>query len=99
MGICKVYFRFLNINELKSTLRAIIHDGFCLESLRASYSFSTAKKSIQKMPLAAKVLNRKKWLIIGSFRMYPFKLHSNGVLAICPKNKPFLAETLNAGKH
>jgi len=50
------------------------------------------------MPLAPKVLNRKKWLIIGSFRMYPFKLHSNGVLAICPKNKPFLAETLNAGK-
>tara|TARA_R110002167_G_scaffold180503_2_gene380755 strand:- start:4468 stop:4611 length:144 start_codon:yes stop_codon:yes gene_type:complete len=30
--------------------------------------------------------------------MYPFKLHSNGILAICPKNKPFLAETLNTGK-
>jgi hypothetical protein len=30
--------------------------------------------------------------------MYPFKLHSNGVLAICPKNKPFFAETLKAGK-
>jgi hypothetical protein len=30
--------------------------------------------------------------------MYPFKLHSNGVLAISPKNKPFLAETLNTGK-
>jgi|TARA_R110002096_G_scaffold281271_1_gene475483 hypothetical protein len=29
--------------------------------------------------------------------MYPFKLHSNGVLAICPKNKPFFAETLKAG--
>jgi hypothetical protein len=28
--------------------------------------------------------------------MYPFKLHSNVVLAICPKNKPFLAETLQA---
>jgi hypothetical protein len=28
--------------------------------------------------------------------MFPFKLHSNGVLAICPKNKPFLAETLKA---
>jgi|TARA_R110000868_G_scaffold6770_8_gene37777 hypothetical protein len=28
--------------------------------------------------------------------MYPFKLHSNGVLAISPKNKPFLAETLKA---
>tara|TARA_R110002096_G_scaffold159020_1_gene324688 strand:- start:1452 stop:1592 length:141 start_codon:yes stop_codon:yes gene_type:complete len=27
----------------------------------------------------------------------PFKLHSNGVLAIFPKNKPFLAETLKAG--
>ncbi|GAC18410.1 hypothetical protein GARC_1435 [Paraglaciecola arctica BSs20135] len=24
---------------IKSTLRAIIHDGFCLESFRASYSF------------------------------------------------------------
>jgi hypothetical protein len=44
------------------------------------------------MPLATKVINRKKWLILGSFRMYPFKLHSNGILAICPKNKPFLAE-------
>ena len=51
-----------------------------------------------KMPLAAKVFNRKKWLILESLRMYPFKLHSNGVLAICPKNKPFLAETLKAGK-
>jgi hypothetical protein len=30
--------------------------------------------------------------------MYPFNLHSNGVLAICPKNKPFLAESLKAGK-
>jgi hypothetical protein len=30
--------------------------------------------------------------------MYPFKLHSNGVLAICPKNKPFFAETLKAEK-
>jgi hypothetical protein len=48
------------------------------------------------MPLAAKVLNRRKWLILGSFRIFPFKLHSNGVLAICPKNKPFLAETLKA---
>jgi hypothetical protein len=50
------------------------------------------------MPLTTKVFNRKKWLILGSFRMYPFKLHSNGVLAICPKNKPFLAETLKAEK-
>ena len=48
------------------------------------------------MPLATKVFNRKKWLILGSFRMYPFNLHSNGVHAICPNNKPFLAETLNA---
>jgi hypothetical protein len=50
------------------------------------------------MPLAAKVLNRKKWLILGSFRMYPFKLHSNDILVICPKNKPFFAETLKAEK-
>jgi hypothetical protein len=28
--------------------------------------------------------------------MFPFKLNSNGILAICPKNKPFLVETLNA---
>jgi hypothetical protein len=40
------------------------------------------------MPLAAKVLNRKKWLIIGA----------NGKDAICPNNKPFFAETLKAGK-
>jgi hypothetical protein len=79
----------LNINELKSTLRAIILDSFCLKSFRARYSFSTAKKNIQtkwsgtilnickmarrakykdvlcKMPLAAKVFNRKKWLVLG----------------------------------
>jgi len=30
--------------------------------------------------------------------MYPFKLHSNDFPVICPKNKPFLAETLKAGK-
>jgi hypothetical protein len=48
------------------------------------------------MPPTSKVLNRKKWLILASLRMYPFKLHSNGFLAICPKNKPFLAETLKA---
>ena len=29
--------------------------------------------------------------------MYPFKLHSNDFPVICPKNKPFLAETLKAG--
>jgi hypothetical protein len=28
----------------------------------------------------------------------PSKLHSNGILAICPNNKPFFAETLKAGK-
>jgi len=82
--------------EEKNTLRAIIRDGFCLESFQASYSFSAAKMSNQKMPLAAKVLNRKKWLILGSFRMFPFKLHSNDVHVICPKNKPFFAETLKA---
>jgi hypothetical protein len=80
----------------QSTLRAIILDGLCLESLRARYSFSTAKKSIQKMPLATKIFNRKKWLILKSFRMYPFKLHSNDFPVICPKNKPFYAETLKA---
>jgi hypothetical protein len=50
------------------------------------------------MPLAAKVFNRKKWLILRSFQMYPFKLHSNDVHVIYPKNKPFFAETLKAGK-
>jgi hypothetical protein len=30
--------------------------------------------------------------------MYPFKLHSNDFLVICPKNKPFFVETLKAGK-
>jgi hypothetical protein len=28
--------------------------------------------------------------------MYPFKLHSNGIITISPKNKLFLAETLKA---
>jgi hypothetical protein len=28
----------------------------------------------------------------------PSKLLSNGILAICPKNKPFFAETLKAEK-
>jgi hypothetical protein len=28
----------------------------------------------------------------------PFTLHSNGIHAICPKNKPFYAETLKAEK-
>jgi hypothetical protein len=63
-----------------------------------TYFLATAQESKQRKPLATKVLNRKKWLILGSLRMYPFTLHSNGVLAICPKNKPFLAETLKAGK-
>lgn len=66
--------------------------------LGSTYFLPTAAKSKQKGPLATKVLNRKKWLILGSLRMYPFKLHSNVVLAICSKNKPFCAETLNAGK-
>jgi hypothetical protein len=30
--------------------------------------------------------------------MYPFKLHSNDFPVIFPKNKPFYAETLKAGK-
>jgi len=63
-----------------------------------TYFLATAQESKQRKPLATKVFNRKKQLILGSLRMYPFKLCSNGVLAICPKNKPFLAETLNAGK-
>jgi len=32
------------------------------------------------------------------FVLNPFKIHSNDVLVICPKNKPFFAETLKAGK-
>jgi hypothetical protein len=50
------------------------------------------------MPLAAKVFNRIKWLILRSFRMCPFKLHSNDFLIICPENKPFYVETLKAEK-
>jgi hypothetical protein len=68
-----------------------------------TYFLATAQESKQRKPLAAKVFNLKKWLILWaptalSLRMYPFKLHSNGVLTICPNNKPFCAETLNAGK-
>jgi hypothetical protein len=32
------------------------------------------------------------------FDLNPFKLHSNDVHVICPKNKPFFAETLKAEK-
>jgi hypothetical protein len=49
-----------------------------------TYFFATAKKSRQKRPLATKVLNRTKRLILGSFQMSPSNFHSNGVLAICP---------------
>jgi hypothetical protein len=99
VGICNCHLG--QRTQSKSTLCAIVLDGFCLESFRASYSLSTAKKSNQKMPLATKVLNRKKWLILWaptalSFRMCPFNLHSNNFPVICPKNKPFLAETLKA---
>jgi hypothetical protein len=48
------------------------------------------------MPPTSKVFNRKKWLILESLRMYPFKLHSNDFPVICHKNKPFFAETLKA---
>jgi hypothetical protein len=73
----------------ESTLRAIILMVFDLNPFKPVTFFQQQKISNQKMPPTSKVLNRKKWLILGSFRMYPFKLHSNGVLAICPKNKPF----------
>jgi hypothetical protein len=62
------------------------------------YFLPTAAKSKQKVPPATKVLNRTKRLILGSFQMCPSNFHSNGILAICPPNKPFCAETLNAGK-
>jgi hypothetical protein len=49
-----------------------------------TYFFAAAKKSRQKRPLAAKVFNRTKRLILGSFQTCPFNFHSNGILAICP---------------
>jgi hypothetical protein len=58
-------------------------DGFCLEFLRIRYSFSTAKKSIQKMPLAAKVFNHTKRFILWaptalSLQRCPSNFRSNG---------------------
>jgi len=49
-------------------------DGFCFESLQASYFFSTAKRSNQERPLATKVLNRTKRLILGSLQMCSLQL-------------------------
>ena len=40
-------------------------DGFCLESLQASDFFTTTKRSNQERPLATKVFNRTKRLILG----------------------------------
>jgi hypothetical protein len=86
--------------KIKSTLRAIVRDGFCLESLRTSCFFSTAKKSSQKMPLAAKVFNRTKrlslWAPIAlSFQICPTNFHSNDFptrrpLPFAPKKSLFV---------
>jgi hypothetical protein len=71
--------------KIKSTLRAIIPDCFCLESIRASYFFFNSKEKVtKKMPPLLKVLNRKKWLILGSRNNVPSGFRSNGILAICP---------------
>jgi hypothetical protein len=53
------------------------------------------------MPLAAKVFNRKKmaysWVVPNVSLQAPLKWHpARRPLAICPKNKPFSAETLKA---
>jgi hypothetical protein len=40
--------------------------------------FAAAKKSRQKMPLAAKVFNSTKRLVLRSFQMSPSNFHSNG---------------------
>jgi hypothetical protein len=82
--------------KIKSTLRAIVRDGFCLEFLRTSYSFLLLKKSSQEMPLAAKVFNRTKrlslWAPIAlSFQIYPSNFHSNDFPARRPP--PFTPKT------
>jgi hypothetical protein len=75
VGICNCHLG--QRTQSKSTLCAIVLDGFCLESFRASYSFSTAKKSNQKMPLATKVLNRTKmaysWVVPNVSLQPPLK--------------------------
>jgi hypothetical protein len=63
-----------------------------------TYFLATAQESKQRKPLTTKVFNRTKRLILRSFRMCPFKLHSNDFLVICPKKTPFYAETLKAEK-
>jgi hypothetical protein len=58
--------------------------------------FQQQKRVTRKCRSLQKFLTAQKWLILGSFRMCPFNLHSNDFPVICPKNKPFLAETLKA---
>jgi hypothetical protein len=48
MGICKVNFRFLNIIEFKSTLRAIIRDGFVSNPFEPDTLFQQQKRVSRK---------------------------------------------------
>jgi hypothetical protein len=57
---------------------------FKLHPCCSIYFLPTAAKSKQKVPLATKILNRTKRLILGSFQMCPSNFHSHGILAICP---------------
>lgn len=73
------------IQKAKSTLHAIIRDGFCLKSLRTCYSFFNIKKqSNQKNTAVNNVFNRKNQLILESLQIYLFKLHSNDFSARRP---------------
>jgi len=77
-----------------SSLMVFVSNPFKLDTL-----FKQQKKEVSKKKrLAAKVLNRKNWLILGRFAMF---LHAspNMAMSFGPQQiSPFLAETLNARK-
>jgi len=51
--------------KIKSTLRAIVRDGFCLESLRTSYFFQQQKRVARKCRSLPKFLTAQKDLVYG----------------------------------
>jgi hypothetical protein len=66
--------------------------------------FQQQKRVARKCSLRLKFLTAQndlfcKRLTALSFRMYPFKLHPNDFLIICPKNNPFFAEILKTEEH
>jgi hypothetical protein len=50
------------------------------------------------MPLATKVINRKKWLILGSLRMFPPRSTQMTSLSFAPKISFFVLKLYMRGK-